>query len=205
MYATLDKRQAALVPVGAGGRKGRTFVFQDHSPLGRSVYALARALALIGGLAMVVVVAMVTISIVGRALIWAGLRPILGDYEMASMGIAFAVFTFLPWAHLERGHAIVTLFTDQFGPRINAWLLVVTDAMMLATAAFIAWRLYFGMLDKFAYRETTQLLRIPLGWGYAAGFACTLVFVIAALYVLGRSITNALTGRPEAQRLGAEL
>ncbi|RDE08686.1 TRAP transporter small permease [Pelagibacterium lacus] len=180
-------------------------MFQDHSPLGRSVYALARGLALLGGVAMVVVVAMVTISIVGRALIWAGLRPILGDYEMASMGIAFAVFTFLPWAHLERGHAIVTLFTDQFGPRINAWLLVVTDTMMLVTAAFIAWRLYFGMLDKFAYRETTQLLRIPLGWGYTAGFVCTLVFVIAALYVLGRSITNALTGRSEPKHLGAEL
>ena len=86
-----------------------------------------------------------------------------------SAGIGFAIFAFLPWAHLTRGHAIVTLLSDRFGPLFNRWILVITDAMMLAAAVFIAWRLYFGMLDKFAYRETTLLLRMPLGWTYSCG------------------------------------
>ncbi|SDG95933.1 TRAP transporter small permease [Pelagibacterium luteolum] len=180
-------------------------MFQDNSPLGRSVYGLAKGLALLGGVVMVAVIIMITLSIIGRTFIWAGLRPILGDYELSSMGIAFTVFTFLPWAHLERGHAIVTLITDRFGPRFNAWLLVITDAMMLATAAFIAWRLYDGMLDKFAFRETTLLLRVPLGWAYAAAFVGASVFVIVAIYVLGRSVTNAVTGRTEPDRAGAEI
>lgn len=180
-------------------------MFQDNSPLGRSVYGLAKGLALIGGVVMTAVIIMITASIIGRAFSWAGLGPVLGDYELSSAGIAFTVFTFLPWAHLERGHAIVSLITDRFGPRINAWILVITDAMMLATAAFIAWRLYFGMLDKFAYRETTLLLRMPLGWAYSAAFVGASVFVIVAIYVLGRSITNAVTGRTEPDRAGAEI
>lgn len=189
---------------GRQGR-GREILFQDHSLLGRSVYGLAKAMAWLGGAMLIAVVAMVTISIVGRALLWAGLRPITGDYELASAGVAFAIFAFLPWAHLERGHAIVTLLTDRFGPRVNAWILVITDMMMLVVAAFIAWRLWFGMLDKFAYRETTLLLRMPLGWAYAAGFVGTAAFVIIAVYVLGRSVTNALTGRSEPKHVGGEI
>lgn len=180
-------------------------MFQDHSPLGRSVYGLAKLMAWLGGAVLIAVVAMVTISIIGRALIWAGLRPIWGDYELASNGVALAVFAFLPWAHLERGHAVVTLFTDRFGQRINSWILVITDLMMLIAAAFIAWRLWFGVLDKFAYGETTLLLRIPLGWPYALGFAGAAMFVLVAIYVLGRSITNAVAGRVEPKHVGGEI
>lgn len=180
-------------------------MFQDHSLLGRSIYGLAKVTALAGGAVLTLVIAMVTVSIVGRTLLWAGLRPITGDYELASAGVAFAVFSFLPWAHLVRGHAVVTLVTDRFGPKVNSWILVVTDAMMLATAAFIAWRLWFGMLDKFAYRETTLLLRMPLGWPYAAAMVGATIFVIIALYVLGRSISNARAGRLESERVGGEI
>lgn len=173
-------------------------MFHDDGMLGRMVRTLAKGCALTGGAVLVAVIAITTISILGRALMPVGLRPITGDYELSSAGVAFAVFAFLPWAHLERGHAVVTLLTDRFSARVNAWILVATDAMMLATAMFIAWRLWFGMEDKFAYGETTLLLRIPLGWPYAAAMAGASVFVIVAFYVCGRSIANALFGRTEA-------
>ena len=185
--------------------RGRGYLFQDHSPLGRIVYGLARAMAIVGGLVLVAVVIMVTLSIIGRSLLWAGLRPIRGDYELSSAGVALAVFLFLPWAHLERGHAVVSLFTDRFGTRINAWILVITDTMMLVVAAFIAWRLYDGTLEKFAYHETTLLLRMPVGWGYATGLVGAVGFALIAVYVLGRSLTNAMTGRSEPKRMGGEI
>ena len=180
-------------------------MFEDHSPLGRSVYGLARLMALLGGIVLIGLVLLVVVSVTGRALLWAGLRPVTGDYELVEAGIGFAVFAFLPWAHLERGHAIVSLVTDRFGPRVNAWILVITDTFMLIAAGFIAWRLYHGMLDKFAYHETSLLLRMPLGWTYAAALAGAVVFALVAAYVLGRSLTNALTGRTEPERAGAEL
>jgi TRAP-type C4-dicarboxylate transport system permease small subunit len=180
-------------------------VFRDESVLGRLIVGLAKWLAVAGGVVLMAMVAMIVISIVGRALLSFGLRPITGDYELVSIGMGFAVFAFLPWAHVQRGHALVALVTDSFGVRANTWILVITDFMMLVASAFIAWRLYFGMMDKFAYRETTLLLRFPLSWAYAMGFVGAVVMVIVALYVQGRSISYALAGEAEPKRAGAEL
>lgn len=179
-------------------------MFRDESALGRATIALARGLAVLGGMALMVIVVIVVASVVGRALIWLGLRPITGDYELVSVGMGFAVFAFMPWVHLERGHALVTLVTDSFGVRANAWLLVISDLLMLALSGFLAWRLYYGMLDKFAYNETTLLLRFPLGWAYALGLVGAVALVLVSAYVVGRSISYALAGAPEPRRPRAE-
>ena len=105
-------------------------MFQDSSVLGRLVNGLARWTAIIGGVVLLAMIAVVVVSVIGRALIWAGLKPILGDYELISIGMGFAVFAFLPWAHITRGHALVSLLTDAFGPAVNAWILVVTDLLI---------------------------------------------------------------------------
>lgn len=180
-------------------------MFTDGSALGRAVNFLARTTALAGGVVLLAIVVLIVASVTGRALMWAGLRPVYGDYELVSMGIGFAIFAFLPWAHLTRGHAIVTLISDNLSAAVNRWILVVTDTMMMAAAIFIAWRLYHGMLDKFAYQETTLLLRIPLGWAYAAGLVGAVVFAIISIYVLGRSLTAAATGVSETQTQGGHL
>lgn len=180
-------------------------MFKDASVIGRLTYGLAKGLAIAGGLMLLAMVAMIVVSIIGRSLLWAGLRPITGDYELVSIGMGFAVFAFMPWAHLERGHALVALVTDGFSLRVNAWILVITDLAMLIAAAFLAWRLYLGMMDKFAYRETTLLLRFPLSWAYAFGFVGAVALVLVSIFVLGRSITYAMAGEAEPKRAGAEL
>lgn len=180
-------------------------MFRDESLIGRLVTGLAKWLAVSGGWVLMAMVVMILISVTGRALLSIGLKPIMGDYELVSIGMGYAVFAFLPWAHLTRSHALVSLITDNFGVRINSWILVITDIMMLALSAFVAWRLYFGMMDKFAYRETTLLLRFPLGWGYALGFVGAVVMVIVAIYVLGRSLGYAARGEAEPRQAGAEI
>lgn len=180
-------------------------MFNDESLLGRMIVGLAKWLAVAGGLVLMAMVAMICVSIVGRALLAFGLRPITGDYELVSIGMGFAVFAFLPWAHLTRGHALVSLITDKFSTRVNGWILVVTDLMMLVASGFLAWRLYFGMLDKFAYHETTLLLRFPLSWAYALGFIGAVIWVLVSLYVLGRSLGYAVRGEAEPKRMGAEI
>ena len=179
-------------------------MFQDSSVLGRLVNGLARWIAIAGGVALLAMIAVVVISVIGRAFIWAGLKPILGDYELISVGMGFAIFAFLPWAHINRGHALVSLLTDTFGPRVNAWILVVTDLLMLVVSAFIAWRLWLGMLDKFNYRETTILLGLSMGWAFAAAVVGAIAMVVVAIYVLGRSIIDALAGRAAPKHVGSE-
>lgn len=179
-------------------------MFSDSSLLGQTAHGLARWMAIAGGLVLLAMIAVVVISVIGRAFIWAGLKPIMGDYELVSVGMGFAVFAFLPWAHLMRGHALVSLVTDLFGDRVNAWILVVTDLMMLVASGFITWRLYFGMMDKFNYNETTILLGLPMGWAYLAGFIGAVVMVLVAVFVFGRSVTDAIAGKAPPKHVGSE-
>lgn len=179
-------------------------MFQDTSVLGRVANGVARLMALAGGIVLLAMIVIVVVSVIGRAFIWAGLKPILGDYELISVGMGFAVFAFLPIAHISRGHALVSLITDTFSPCVNAWILVVTDLMMLVASSFIAWRLWFGMLDKFNYRETTILLGVSMGWAFAAAMVGAAAMVFVSIYVLGRSITDALAGRAAPKHVGSE-
>jgi TRAP-type C4-dicarboxylate transport system permease small subunit len=180
-------------------------VFQDSSPLGRFVHGVAKWTAVAGGIVLLTMIGIVIASIIGRAFIWAGLRPVTGDYELVGVGMGFAAFCFIPWAHIERGHALVSIFTDLLSARINAWILVITDFTMLAVGLFIAWRLYFGMLDKFKFHETTLLLGMPLGWAYAVCLIGAVALVPVAAFVLGRSVTYALAGKREPHKAGGEI
>lgn len=175
----------------------------DNTVVGRLVFGLAKFAAIAGGAVLTTIVLMIVASVVGRALIWAGLGAIQGDYELVESGVGFAIFAFLPWAHLTRGHALVAIFTDYLGARANAWLLVVTDALMLAAATFIAWRHALGTLDKFNYGETTLLLRMPLWWAYGAGLVGAAIFVVVAAYVLVRSVADAISADPSHPVQGA--
>jgi TRAP-type C4-dicarboxylate transport system permease small subunit len=174
----------------------------DESLIGRLVYGLARYVALAGGVVLVIITTTTVLSIIGRALIPLGLSPIPGDYELVEAAVLFAVFSFLPWAHLTRGHAIVGVLTDRLPVRFNVILEALMDVLMLCVAVFIAWRHWFGMLDKFNYHETTLLLRMPLWWTYAAGMIGAVVFVIVAVYCLVRSVREAAAKNPRMPESG---
>ena len=180
-------------------------MFRDGSRLERFTHGLAKWTAVAGGVALLGMIAIVILSIIGRAFIWAGLKPIMGDYELVSIGMGFAAFCFIPWAHLERGHALVSILTDLFSARVNAWILVATDLMMFVAGTFIAWRLWLGMLDKFRFHETTLLLRLPLGWAYFVCMLGAVVLIPVAAFTVGRSISYALKGQREPHRSGEVL
>jgi TRAP-type C4-dicarboxylate transport system permease small subunit len=169
----------------------------DDTPIGRAVNVLARYVAIAGGAVMIVVTAVTVASIIGRALIGFGLSPIPGDFEIVQAGMLFAIFSFLPWCHLVRGNAIVAILTDRFPVRFNALAEFVWDVTMLFVAAFIAWRLWFGLIDKFAFRESTFILRMPVWITYAGGMIGAGVFVIVALYCAVRSGRNAFSADPK--------
>lgn len=175
----------------------------DETPIGRAVIRLAGATALAGGISLALVTAITTLSVVGRALIPLGLRPIPGDVELVQAGVLFAIFSFLPWCHIERGNAIVAIVTDRFPVRATAALEVLWDAVMLIAATLIAWRLALGLMDKFGNRESTFILRIPIWIVYAAGMIGAAVFVVVAVYCVVRSTRNALSPVPVAPVSGA--
>lgn len=175
----------------------------DETPLGRVVIWIARLAAIAGGIALAFAALVTVVSVIGRALIPLGLAPIPGDVELVQAAILFAVFAFLPWCHLERGHAVVAILTDRFPVRIGAIIEFIWDVVMVVAAAFITWRFAYGLLDKLSNKESSFILRIPLWIIYAGGMIGAVAFVIVAIYCALRSGNNAVSARPVAPVSGA--
>lgn len=146
-------------------------------------------MALLGGLLLVIVTIITCVSIIGRAFVPLniGLGPIRGIYDITEIGMAAAVFAFLPLCQYERGHAAVDLFANVIPPTINRFLDLLFDIGMFIVASVVAWRLYLGMLDKLRYHETTLIAQIPVWQGYAASLVGAVAFAIVAAFCILRS------------------
>jgi len=160
------------------------------------VRALARWLAIAGGLVLVAITIMTVVSILGRAFIWAGLSPVPGDFELVEAGAGFAVFAFLPWCQLNRGHATVDLFTNYLSAGANRIIDLVSELAFGLVTILIAWRLWVGMFEKMEYGETTFILQFPIWWGMALCAAATIVGVIVSLYMIVIRAIEVVQGRP---------
>jgi TRAP-type C4-dicarboxylate transport system permease small subunit len=132
------------------------------------VYSVSRGLAWFGGLVLTGLALLSVASIIGRTLSGAGLGPVPGDFELVEAGTALAVFCFLPWAHLRRGHATVDLFWSTFPAWLQRVLEVLADVLMLVVWLLLVWRMAIGMAEYRANGEVSFILQMPVWWGYAA-------------------------------------
>ncbi|MEM8801067.1 MAG: TRAP transporter small permease [Pseudomonadota bacterium] len=166
----------------------------------RLMSGLARTLAIIGGLVLISLIVITCLSIAGRLLNTIGhsdfvennlsaltgffraFGPINGDYELVEAGVAFAIFTFLPWCQLNRAHATVELLTAFIPNTANRFLTFLWELIFTLVMFLIAWRLYVGMTDKMRYGETTYLLQFPVWWGYALCAVAAVIACIVAVY-----------------------
>lgn len=155
-----------------------------YASLEKSANFLARAMALAGGAVLIGVTLLTCASIAGRALLPLdiGLGPIKGIYDITEIGVAAAVFAFLPWCQMRGGHATVDLFAPAYGDAVNRALDLVIALAMCAAAAIIAWRLWLGMLDKQRYTETTQILQFPVWEAYLASLIGAVVFALVSAF-----------------------
>lgn len=163
--------------------------------LERSADLLARTLAVLGGLILIALTALTCLSILGRALVplQIGLGPVRGIYEITEMAVAVAVFAFLPWTQLNRGHAAVDLFKPLFGTPGNRLLDLIVDLGMLTIAGIGAWRMWLGMQDRVSYGDTTLILGWPQWPAYVAGLVGAIAFGLVAAFCVLRSL-RALIG-----------
>jgi TRAP-type C4-dicarboxylate transport system permease small subunit len=184
---------------------------------------MARALAITGGVVLIALIVLTCLSVIGRILngighaefiennlafvvpLFRAFGPINGDYELVEAGIALAIFLFLPWCQLNRGHATVELFTAKFPSLVNRWLALLWEVVFAATILLITWRLYVGMTDKMRYGETTFLLQMPVWWPFAA---CSIAAVLASVislytvYLRARETFSDPSPAPEAGSTG---
>lgn len=181
----------------------------------RLIQFLARFTAVIGGLVVMVLILMTTLSIIGRslnkvlhgdffqtqlnglsqALLDLGVGEINGNYELLEAGVAFAIFSFLPICQFYGSHASVDIFTSFLSQRFNRWIAAFWEVVLTAVIILIIWRLFEGMQRYIGNGETTLFLQFPVWWAYAASFAAGTISCIVAVFCAVVRLTEAVRNK----------
>ncbi|MBY5934602.1 TRAP transporter small permease [Tateyamaria omphalii] len=177
----------------------------------RLVKWLSRFSAVIGGIVLVALVLLTTLSIVGRELsklghalgegwfgqmlLASGVDEIKGTYELTEAGVAFAIFAFFPVCQFYGQHATVDVFTSALPRRGLGWLRAFWEVVLAAVIVFIGLRLYEGMLRYLGNGETTLFLQFPVWWAYAASVGAAAIAGLTAVYCAWVRVVEAATGR----------
>lgn len=138
----------------------------------------ARILAVFGGVVALAVAGVVVVSVVRR---WLFSAPIPGDFELAQVGTAVAVFAFLPYCQIVRGNIVVDTFTAHLPARFRHRIDGVWDLVYAAAMALVAGCLARGTWDMLASHEVSMVLRIPVWLGVAFGAVTCAFLAIVAL------------------------
>ena len=137
--------------------------------------------ALAGGMILIALAILTIVSVTGRTINAFGFGPIQGDFELVENGTAFVVFCTLPYCQYRFGHVSVDILARRFPDWLSRTIAILSQAGMAVIAIIITRQLYFGMMDKFQWGETTFILQLPAWWGYAAVLPASLLWVAACL------------------------
>lgn len=182
--------------------------------VGNFLQFLCRWLAYLGGIVLMGMALVTVASVGGRALLSFGFTPITGDFELVEAGCAIAVFAFMPWCQLNRGHVSVDIVVDQMPPRLRAALGLVGDLTVAVVSGLILWRLYLGFAEKFPYGsdelraalwmgskpyfpETTYELELPIWLPFGLCLIGAALFFVVSLYTVWRALNWTISGQEE--------
>ncbi|MCP4560048.1 MAG: TRAP transporter small permease [Bosea sp.] len=157
-------------------------------PSGRVLLAVAKVLAIIGGLLFVGLVVMSIVSIVGRKLLSA---PVPGDVELLQMIAAAASAAFFAYCHLNHGDVKVDFFTAAAPPWVNHALDAFGSLLVGLVGAVLTWRVYVGAIGVREDGETSAILDIPIWWAQIAMVPGFVMLTLAGLYMAARHAQEA--------------
>ena len=167
---------------------------RPKAPPGGPVALVARALAFMGGVSLLVAASITTISVLLR---WLTSQPIRGDFEMVSIASGVGVFGFLAYGTLMRANILVDSFSGWLPRRLNSAVDGFWTLVWAAVTLWLAERMTLGAWDIWrSGTRTIGLLALPYWWAIAIGALCFAATGIAALWWVPRH----LAGRDGAGR-----
>ncbi len=145
-----------------------------------AVARLCLALAMLGGLSLLFVSGLTTLSVLLR---WLTGQPVRGDVEMISLGSGVAVLGFLAYGTLMRSNILVDSFSSWLPARVNATIDAFWSLVWALAALLLARGMAIGAIEAFHTHTTTiGLLGVPIWWVIAIGAVCLLGTAAAAGY-----------------------
>lgn len=165
------------------------------------ISALSKALTMLSGALLIGAIVLTSLSIAGRSMIPIGLASIPGDYELVEILCGLAVFAFMPYCQLRRGHISVDLLIAAFGRRAMSWTQLLGDIVISGLVFLILWRHVYGMLDKYEYEETTFILELPIWIPFAIALVLLILFAVTCLFTVWRDIRDLIRGDEAAHMM----
>ena len=144
--------------------------------------------ALVGGFILILIVVLNVSSIIGNLFF----KPITGDFELTKMGVAIAVFCFLPYCQLHRQNVTAEIFTSWTNKKTQSLLGLITSIIAFCFASLLIWRMYDGMLDQKAYNYTTTILQFPIWIAFIPIIFSLFLLSIASLITLKQDWNSTL-------------
>ena len=154
-------------------------------------------IALAGGALVLAAALLVVTSVLLR---WLLNAPIDGDFEFVKMGMAVAVFAFLPFTQARRGNVMADTFTSRLPRRVQALMEGFWDLAYAALMGFVAYALTFGTLDALRSGETTMQRQIPIWPSIALAAALCALLALTALWTGARRAREPIPPPPTETR-----
>jgi len=140
--------------------------------------AMIRVLLVVGGIAMMVMMAIVVGNSLGRAFFK---RPIFGTIEIAGLAGVVVVAVAVGFAERERRNVVVDIVANRFKPRSRALADAFTLFLSLGAVAFLLWAVFNDSLNSLTVREvtlTTGVSIAPFKFTWAIGLMILCLFLL---------------------------
>ncbi|MFV0474195.1 MAG: TRAP transporter small permease [Pikeienuella sp.] len=144
---------------------------------------LIHAWALIGGVLLLAVVLMNVVSVVGAA-VWV---PFPGDFEMTEVGVAVAVFSFLPYCQLTGANVTADIFTMRASRRWVAIFRFAASVTAFCFAGLLIWTMWGGMESQREYGYVTTILQFPIWTAFVPILVSLALLLVAAAISIGEA------------------
>lgn len=153
---------------------------------------LALALLLLGALGMIVSMLLGFADVVGTKFLgW----PVPGTLEVTESTMVLIVFGALAYTQRLRGHIRVEIFYTERGPRVKAFMDLVTHAVAIAYFGLIAWQGANEAIYSLQIGEATMgTIRFPLFPARALLVVGTWLLLLQLLIDLAADVGRMLRG-----------
>ncbi|MEI2387005.1 TRAP transporter small permease [Breoghania sp. JC706] len=164
------------------------------SPLWLARVAI-RSWAILGGFLIIALVLMTTASVISGFLFD---KPFPGDFELVELGVAVAVFSFLPFCQLTGANVTVDIFTAWASPRLVDGFKLVSSLIAGAFALLLLTTMYDGMEYYRQYNEVTPILEVPIWSVFPAILFSLALLAVASLITLIEAVQGLAHPAPQS-------
>jgi len=163
-----------------------------QGPAHRALARAAELIAAVGGVALLLVMAVTLVSVIGSAVF---AKPLLGDTEIVELLIGIAIACFMPYCQMRGANVIVDFFTMKASDRTKAGLDAFMTLVFAIIVAILTERLIQGAIIQYERERVSMFLRLPQWWGYAVASLAALVWSAVTFFTAWESLRRALASK----------